>query len=473
MFKKMVKVFSLVLCLVLLCSTFSACKNTNEEDEGSYYWVDSYIETTIENDNNSDTSKDTSGKTTKKTVKKKSTKNINFDSNAVEKATGGRFDVDLSGKTIKLLVWYTPEDYEQKIYDEFEKKTGATVKLVQCGTSSVQQKLTALVAANNAPDATMMDQNDFPSLIIKKLVQPISKYVQKDKDTWLAYDIMDIAKYNNEYYGVTDHFWGGANFIYYNKKIFSNSTKVKKTPLDYFNEGNWNWDTFYDLAEKLTEFDDKGNVTQLGFLNNEFSLFAQSAGASCVSYNNGTFKNTINTPELKAAYNLEKKLNQNKYTSRSGDWKGGKVAMQAYAEYPIRSGAWSWYNYSFQWDWVPFPSYTGGKSYQPTRVQFGVIPSKAKNPEAGYLLLDWRAYCQENMVTTSQQNAEWKERYRKAVTGNTKFSLEYSVMGSKAWTLLQELPDPNKGLQTTIDSWSTVIDGKIRDYEKEREQFNF
>ncbi len=469
------RTLSLVLCLLMVLG-LTACSITTGGEDGSEYYVESFITETVSKED-TDTDKDASSK--KDTTSKKDTSSkVTQPGNVVDnKETAGRFDVDYSGKTVKLLLWYTPEPWEKQIYDEYEKQTGAKIKYIPVADATLMfQKLTALIAANDAPDATMFDANNyFPSFITKRLAQPLTKYIDKSKDTWLAYNLMDACKYNGEYYGITDHFWGGTKFVYFNKKIFGSSTKVKKTPLDYYNEGKWTWDAFYELAEALTVKDKSGNVTQWGAKYDGYGAFSLSAGASVIKPNNGNFTNTINSKEMKDSYEFVKKLNKNNYmTKDQGSWTGGNIAMYVYDQYPVRVDKYeSWKNAKFEWDWVPFPSYTGGTSYQPIGVQLGIVPRKAKNPELGYSLVNWRAYYQANMKAISQSNKAWVERWKKAVTGKTYFSVEPDIIGNQVWTLYAELSDPSKSLENSIKSWTTVVDGAIRDYEKEKKSFSF
>lgn len=480
--------FSLLLCLIMVLG-LAACTTTTTEGGGSeYYVVESYITTVQDGEDGGEASKDTAAN--KDSSKNSSTgKTSSSDKGSASSATSSgtasadkankdRFDVG-GAKEVKVLLWYTPEDWEQKIYDEFTKQTGAKVKFIPTGTSSVQQKLTALIAANDAPDVAIFESSDYPQFITKKLAQPLTKYIDKSKDTWLAYDLMDALKYNGEYYGITDHFWGGATFVYYNKDIFKNSTAVSKlkyeTPLDAYNAGAWTWDTFYDFAEALTVKDAKGNVTQWGAKTSAVDNFIRSTGSAVISIVDGKATNTINTKGLKDACAFVQKLYKNNvYTKDQGSWDQGNVAMNIMPQYPIRTDNYpSWADIKFEWDWVPFPKYPDGKSYQPVGIQVGSVPRKAKNPDAGYALINFRAYYQESMRTITQSNKDWVARYKKAVTGDTSFAMEVGIIGNEVWTLYAELTDPANSLQSKIDSWSSVVDGKIKSFEQEASDFNF
>lgn len=462
---KLLRIASLILALLLVVSLFSACGQQTTVSWESYDDV-SYVTVSGEEDENGDADADTQSSKTDKTDKTSSTASKVQTQN---KDTNGRFDnLNYKGKTVKLLVWYNPDQFEQDIYDQFEKITGAKIKFVQVGTSD--NKLAALVAANDAPDAAMMTQENFPSYITKKLVQPLTKFIDKSKDTWLAYDIMDDIRYNNEYYGITDHFWGDTLWVYYNKDLFDKNLEIDKDPGELYKEGKWTWDTFYDLAAKMTIKDKQGNITQYGSIGVWTNAFALSAGANVITTNNGKMTNTLNTQQMKDAAAMEKKLNAGGYfQSAAGDFSNGNVAMYFYPQYPIRSPS-MWKKNTFNWDVVPFPTYTGGTHYNPAAYQFGVVPKKAKNAEMGYMLLNYRAYCQENMTTLTETPAEWKAMYKKIATGKTNSSLDIGVLGG-IWGLYSELADSKTNTQTTIDSWIPKIDGKIKEYEKEMESY--
>ncbi len=469
------RTISLALCLLMVFS-LTACSITTGGDEGSdYYVVESYVTESTDGET-TDVSSDTSSKKDPASQQETTSNKTSSTTTAVDnKVTGGRFDVDYKGKTVKLLLWYTPQAWEQQIYDDWQKQTGAKIKPITVKDASYTfQKLTALIAANDAPDATMMSGENFPNFITKKLAQPITKYIDKSKDTWLAYDIMDTIKYDGEYYGLTDHFWGGTQFVYFNKKIFGSSTKVNTDPLKLYESGNWNWNTFADLAEKLT-VKQGANLAVLGAKYTEVGAFARSAGATVIKSNNGTFTNTIDSKELKDAFTfVQKGVKAGYLDNNKGTWESGNVAMYIFDQYPIRVENYGgWKTANFEWDWVPFPAPPTGTAYQPTSVQVGIVPRKAKNPEIGFNLINFRAYYQENMKATSQSNKAWLERWKKAVTGKTCSSLEAGIMGNKIYNLYTDLSDPTKPIQTTIDSNKTVVKGAIETYEKDKAAFKF
>ncbi len=379
-------------------------------------------------------------------------------------------NLNLKKKTLKVLLWYEPQPWEQAIYDQFEEMTGCTVKFVSLGTSTMSKKLTAMIAANSAPDMVPLDENDFIPCVYSHLVQPITQFVDK-KDSWIDWEIADASKYADEYYGVTSKMWGDNVFVYFNKSLFKKSVSVSKTPLDYYNEGNWTWDTFAELAEKMTKKDPNGVVTQLGCYSGLYGAFAQSAGGSIVSYDNGKFSNTLTNSVVKKAAEFEKNLLEKGYLNfNTNTWNQGTTAMFIYPQYMMRVP--ENYERSFEWDWVPFPTYTGGTSYQPINVQMGCIPTKAKNAEAAYALINWRCYATTNMTTLSESTPKnYVERWEKAMSGKTCFTMDAAVLGSQRFTIYQQLSKENSDVQSTIDSIVPQVNSAIATLEANMESF--
>ncbi len=469
----------LLMAILLFVTAFAGCKGEEQVVWESFYEDVPAYDENVSTDNDEDTnskdettvsSKDettvsSKNETTVSSKDKTTVSSKDENNNSVTETTKGRFDgLNYEGITIKVLVWYTPKAWEQKIYDDFEKLTGAKIKLIQQGKNA--NKLASLVANGDSPDVAMMNQDNFPSYITKKLVQPLDEYIDKSKDTWLAYDIMDKVKYGNSYYAITDHFWGDSYFVYYNTKLFDENLDIKKNPGDLYASGDWNWNTFYELASKMTKKDNQGNITQYGSITSFDNTFALSAGALVITPTNGIFKNTLNSAEMKYASEMEKKLRKDKYmVSNAGDFNSGNVAMYIYPQYALQAPE----NYfkNVEWDVVPFPTNPNGESYNPSGYQFGTIPKGAKNAEAGYMLINYRAYCQENMTTFSNPSQKHKEMFKKVCTGDTCASLDVGLLGSQVYGLYQDLFDHTQSTQTTIDSWSSKIDGAIKEYEQE------
>lgn len=490
---KIKKILLILMSLVLLCSLFCSC--TDNEQQGSDFSsvvvdssdVTSTVETSSAVDVVSKTPSSSSSSSSKVNVQSKPSSvpntskvsSVNATSSNKEPDKGSESsipkkftDLDLKGVTLKVLIWYKPQPWEQEIYDQFCEMTGCKIKFVTFNQQSttMSKKLTAMIAANSAPDMVPLSENDFIPCVYSKLLQPISKFVDTS-DSWVDWDISTNSKYAGEYYGITSKMWGDNVFVYFNKSLFKKSVSVSKTPLDYYNEGKWTWDTFKELAEKMTKKDQNGVVTQLGCYSGLYNTFSQSAGGAIVSYKNGKFVNTITNPAVKQAAAFEKDLIEKGCLNyNTNTWDQGTTAMFIYPQYMARNP--EQYKRSFEWDWVPFPSYTGGTSYQPITVQMGCVPAKAKNAEAAYALINWRCYATTNMTTIAESSKpEYIERWKKAMNGKTFYTMDATVLGSQRFTIYQQLIKENSDIQSSIDSLAPQVNAAIATLEENMKSF--
>ena len=69
---------------------------------------------------------------------------------------------------------------------------------------------------------------------------------------------LDLMNYKGETHGLV-YPWGGCSWFYYNETMFEDYGA--KTPLDYYKEGNWTWETMEDCFESVTkDFDGNGKI---------------------------------------------------------------------------------------------------------------------------------------------------------------------------------------------------------------------
>ena len=181
----------------------------------------------------------------------------------------------------------------------------------------------------------------------------------------------------------------------------------------------------------------------------------------------------MNTKHVKAAAQLEKGLIEKGSISYTTDtWSQGKVAMFINPQYALRDP--DVYNsiWKFDWDWVPFPKYTDGKSYQPISIQMGSIPVKAKNAKAAYDFINWRCFCISSMIyNIGNTKDEYVNRWNKALSGNTAYGLDAAVLGNARFTIAQELIKANSDTQTTIDAYVPQVNEAIKKFENTMASF--
>ena len=169
--------------------------------------------------------------------------------------------VSLSNPDMTLLYW-SPEVGEdiEKTIALYEKKYGGKVDVqVAPSFNEYMSKIIAMYSSGQSPDWVGLYDWQAMGLMTKGVLGKFTSYVDAD-DSDFYLPAMDGIKYKNDYYGICAR--PGAALVYYNKRLFENAGL--KTPLEYWDEGSWSWDTLKELGTQLT-IRQNGNVTQWGY----------------------------------------------------------------------------------------------------------------------------------------------------------------------------------------------------------------
>ncbi|MGE5558039.1 MAG: ABC transporter substrate-binding protein [Bacillota bacterium] len=180
----------------------------------------------------------------------------------------------------KIVVWQGLEETDvmftvsnrklmAKNRKTFEEATGVKIEVVklQGETADQRKKTIAAILAGNGPDIFFFGIGDKIPYIQKKLIIPISKYINfSDKDFMAASDLSPVTHkfmtWGKKVYGI--HGPEFSDRLYYNKELFE--INGLEDPLKLYKAGKWNWDKFLELAKKLTQdTDGNGKVDQYGY----------------------------------------------------------------------------------------------------------------------------------------------------------------------------------------------------------------
>lgn len=274
------------------------------------------------------------------------------------------------------LVWSTKEKFEQKY--------GGNVEIIGVGWGEMAETVISKVNAGEVCDLAQAHDQNFPIYGAKNIVQDISQYIDLDDDFW--YDsVTDAFTYG----GV--HYAAGADaapvVISYNKTLFEQNGI--KTPMEYFKEGNWNWDTFREVALSLTgDTDGDGNNDVYGFGWWD-SFYVQMLAANGITHMNygadGTIGSNYLTPQANEAFTfLQNGYIKDKFMRLAdgdafiNEFKSGKLAMTC--EYGF--AALTAYPCDYEIEWAPLPTGPSGQTYECGGSLTGfAIPTTSENPE--------------------------------------------------------------------------------------------
>lgn len=147
----------------------------------------------------------------------------------------------------------------QKAIDSFESlNPSINVELKSFPRAEYNQKMLTELAGNNAADVfyikpeTLAKMRDSDSLMdVSDYLASTESYV---KETEFPEGFWGGAKVNEKIYGVAVDV--NPMVLYYNTAIFEELGL--KSPQEYYDEGNWSWDTFKELNKKVVESGKKG-----------------------------------------------------------------------------------------------------------------------------------------------------------------------------------------------------------------------
>lgn len=318
---------------------------------------------------------------------------------------------ELKGKTVKVLLWFTPSENEQAIIDSFENEFQAKVEVVVTTYGDYQTKMTTMISGKDLVDVAVMHPHRFPSMFIGNLVQPLDN-CHFDLKNDPIYDIeqMDPYIWNGKYMGVNlkgSDMCHDLTVMMYNKTIFKN---CQYNPGTLFANGQWNWDTFYKAAQEVTDPGKK----QYGYGAGDKRFFLLSAGADFVKVDNSggktKFVSNLDDPNLLKGILFYRDVRDKGYDPSDndslGDFISGKCAMYAHGQYVMMKGSQIARRMTDDWGVVPFPSPKSGKdAILATKARLWCVGQGVKDTlPASYFI---RYYCDPAYST---DNVSWFEK---------------------------------------------------------------
>lgn len=396
----------LVLCMCLGC--FAGCKKSgNGSTVGTVQeeiLSDYYVEDVPVNSDNSGT-QNSGAQETQNTDK--------ASQGSTGKGTGSvKIDLEkLKGQTVKMMMWRELNASEKKVLENFQKSTGIEVKYTVVNQAEYMTKVAAEIAGGTGLDIcaiqsggmSILSKDTYPSSYpvgTVQTMQPFFKVTGQDpNDSIWAKSWMDPYKINGEYYGVA--IAGGwhtlSTVIYYNKDLFEENGIT--TPRKLWKAGKWNWDTFKDVALKISAIDDY----YYGYAGRDTYAFMLSSGCDYVGYDGQKFTNTSTDAKLRKAWTFSLDMIESGAQYRADGsanypqlFLEGKFGMYGEGSYCMANiGMMGDYAYNlkdvgFEIDVVPFPSPAEQKATAIHRGNLFGIAKNSKNPvAAGVFLRFW------------------------------------------------------------------------------------
>ena len=126
---------------------------------------------------------------------------------------------------------------------------------------SYEQKLLTQLSGGQANDIFYVGAETMPKLVetgkLAELTQFLDSSASHVKADEFADGLWGAARQDGKIYGVSVD--NNPLLMYYSKQVLKEAG-VDKTPQEYFDEGQWNWQTFAEITGKLKDAGKKGFV---------------------------------------------------------------------------------------------------------------------------------------------------------------------------------------------------------------------
>lgn len=287
----------------------------------------------------------------------------------------------INGGDAEKNAWNARRDVLRKHYPQYD----VAVEVVP---QDYNNKLLALLAAGTPPDTYRV--GTLSDYVPKKLILSLEKYIKNDPD--LAVDDMipgtlDRGRYKGEFYAMPGGL--GPQVTFFNVKHFKDAGIP--TPREQVAKNNWNFDTFLEAAQKLTQKDASGKVTRFGYTHYQPYWEWAIANAGNAQFSKDYSESYMDKPENYEAIQYAGDLNLKHHVAPNaseqqvfGTWQGflkGNYSM-------FISGPWQQGRIgptmADPWDIAMPPIQKNGKPMMNAGPGGEVVSAQTKEPDAAW-----------------------------------------------------------------------------------------
>lgn len=271
----------------------------------------------------------------------------------------------------------------KKAVDIFnEKQSEIKVVYQNAPGEGYEQKLITSLAGGTAADVFYAGDQTISKLIQNGTIIELTDFLDTDKSYCKAEDFSEglwgAAKQGNKIYGLPVDC--NPLVMYYSPTMFEELGI--KSPQVYFDEGNWNWDTFDEVTQQLVDKDKKGYILERDSSLVNTWIF-QNGGSM---WDGETYK--LDDKAVETLEWLDKGLEEARFTYASSLPKGQGADASFLSKQVgfVTAGRWltpTFYEAKMDMDYIPFPTNTGNKTEKAfIATAYMSVNAKSKNLEA-------------------------------------------------------------------------------------------
>lgn len=419
---RIIRMVALMLAVLMCFSSLTACKKKSETssegnvDTSSDFFNFESDTNNIEGNTESDTESDNTSNKDKTTVEKE-----NYGNKEVVDRDFQWPELKFNNKKLTWLFW-GGEGYETNATAKKLKEVyGIEVDVINAVYGEMSSKLAALVMSGQSPDMVRMidgSSGNFPGYIYKELIQPVDNYVNWKNPIYTDQSYYySKSKVNGKNYMLFNYTSTGG-VVVYNKKMFKEAGVTE--PYTLYKQGKWDWNTFADVASKLTaDTDGDGTIDRKAYALGSGDAFIYTTGQTfgALDHKNKKFKSNLKNADIARAVDF---INNLGFTKKLGDhgivnadelFKSELVAMNIISDGEhTRVGGWTT-EIAKRGDLgiAPLPKDPeADKLYYYVWADSIAIPTGAKNPNAAVAYHAVRRYLETNPDEVSSTHKKWK-----------------------------------------------------------------
>ena len=377
---------------------------------------------------------------------------------------------NIKGSTVRFATWEDETAINSVVpLDRFHADTGLKVELYHVPKSGYLNTLISKIASGNSPDVFVSDTgtNSFPLSL--QIAAPINKVSSVDlNDPRWDKTLLDTATIDGNVYLVNalGSPWTGSNLLYFNKSVFEENGF--KTPADYYEEGNWTWDTLLKCAKDIKSLGSDYTGVSL-----PEKIFTDSLGTSFVKYDYATdvFSNNTSDPKLLQGYQwYADAREQGLLDGSTADFVKNKCGLVVIGVYGLKSTGYFMDMDPQNVGFTYLPSMEAGKSGRVSSIyrMYGIIDGAPNADAAGYFLRYWLDYNNYDLGNAFL-STEAGDFYYQIIntTANEKYfqfddPLSTLLGNNDAWPWRNSVASKSSaGVKSAIDSLSNRIDTAV------------
>ncbi len=130
---------------------------------------------------------------------------------------------------------------------------GGDVTIVTIPLEQMTDYVSAQTAAGDAPDLIPCQDMTYPTWNAAGLTEELDQFwdaLEYDREGLYDHDLTDNYMWAGKHHGLVTSYGSSRNYIVFNKTMFEQMGR--KTPLDMWKDGEWNWTNFVKTATEMT-----------------------------------------------------------------------------------------------------------------------------------------------------------------------------------------------------------------------------